>query len=84
MRDKATLHALISNATDFKLFWMINIPCDMTQVEVDGESHYWRPKIYLESMTFSIRDWRKLKGQKYYTNSDGDDPAAIYIQDRQT
>jgi hypothetical protein len=32
-------------------------------------------------MTFAIRDWRKLQGQKYRTTADDDDPAAIYIQD---
>jgi hypothetical protein len=79
--DRATLHALISNATDFKLFWMINVPCEEAEVEAEGETHYWRPKLYLESMTFPIRDWRNLEGQTYCTTADDDDPAAIYIQD---
>src|ERR1051325_3834435 len=26
LKDKSTLHALISNATDFRLYWMLNIP----------------------------------------------------------
>lgn len=39
--EKATLHALISNATDFQLFWMINIPCEGSDVVIGGETHHF-------------------------------------------
>ena len=58
LKDKATLHALVSNATDFRLYWMINVPCEGADVELDGETHHvWQPKVYHESMTFSCRNW---------------------------
>ncbi len=63
--DKATLHALISNATDFQLYWMINIPCDAADVAIDGETHFWRPRVYFESMTFPYHNWKQLEGQHY-------------------
>lgn len=74
---KATLHALISNATDFKLYWMINIPCEGADVAIDGETYFWRPRMYLESMTFPYRNWKQLAGQHYLSTADDDDPPAI-------
>ena len=56
LKDKATLHALISNATDFRRYWMINIPCEGADVVIDGETHHcWQPKVCHKSMTFSCR-----------------------------
>lgn len=80
MKKKATLHALISNATDFRLYWMINIPCEAADVEIDGEMHhFWQPKVYLESMTFLCRNWHELVGQQYLSTAEDDDPAALYL-----
>ncbi len=75
--DRATLHALISNATDFKLYWMINIPCEGADVAIDGETYFWRPRVYLESMRFLQRNWKQLAGQHYLSTADDDDPPAI-------
>lgn len=80
LKDKATLHALISNATDFRLYWMLNIPCEGADVEIDGETHhYWQPKVYIESMTFSCRNWKELEGQHYLSTAEDDDPPALYL-----
>jgi hypothetical protein len=80
LKSKATLHALISNATEFRLYWMINIPCEKTDVVIDGETHhFWQPKLYLESMTFSCRDWKELEGQHYQSTADDDDLPALYL-----
>lgn len=80
LKDKATLHALISNATDFRLYWMLNILCEGADVEIDGETHhYWQPKIYVESMTFSCRNWKELEGQHYLSTAEDDDPPALYL-----
>jgi hypothetical protein len=80
LRDKASLHALISNATDFKLYWMVNVPCEGADVELGGETYYfWQPKVHHESMTFSCRNWKELQGQHYHSTADDDDPAAIYL-----
>jgi hypothetical protein len=75
-----TLHALISNATDFELYWMINIPCQGTDVVIDGETHhYWQLKVYLESMRFSYRSWKQLEGQHYLSKAY--DLPAIYLHE---
>lgn len=80
LKDKATLHALVSNATDFKLYWMVNVPCEGTDVKLDGlRCHLWQPKVYHESMTFSCRSWRDLVGQHYYSAAGDNNPPAIYL-----
>jgi hypothetical protein len=80
LKDKATLHAPVSNATDFRLYWMINVPCEGADVELDGETHhFWQPKVYHESMTFSCRNWKELPGQHYHSSADDGDPPAIYL-----
>ena len=77
--DKATLHALISNATNFQLYWMINIQCEGADVVIDGETYFWRPRVYLESMRFRCRNWKQLEGQHYLSTAEDHDPPAIYL-----
>ena len=80
LKDKCTLHALISNATDYKLFWMINVPCVGSDVKFEDESVYcWQPKVYHESMMFSCRSWKQLEGKHCVASADDDDPPAIYL-----
>lgn len=80
LKDKATLHALISNATDFQLFWMINVPCEGSDVELNGEIfHFPKPKVYHESMTFSCRAWTHLTGKHFASTIHDDDPPALYL-----
>jgi hypothetical protein len=84
LTGKATLHALISNATDFRLFWMLNIPCEGADVVIDGVTHhFWQPKVYVESMTFSCRNWKELVGQHYLSTADDDDPPALYLYEHE-
>ncbi len=78
-QQEARLFGFISNATDYKLLWMIEVPCDECEVVIDGETEYWRPKIYMQSMRFTIRDWRQLAGQEFRSRPDDDDQPAIYI-----
>ena len=80
LKDKATLHALISNATDFRLYWMINVACEGADVELDSETHhFWQPKVYLASMTFSCRNWKELMGKHYLSTADDHDPPGLYL-----
>jgi hypothetical protein len=80
LKDKATLHGFISNATDFRLYWMINIPCEGADVLIDGETHhYWQPKVYLESMTFDCHNWKELVGRHFISTADDDDLPALYL-----
>jgi hypothetical protein len=84
LKNKATLHALISNATDYRLYWMINIPCEGTDVEINGETHhYWQPRLYLESMTFPCRNWQELVGQHYLSRVGDDDLPALYLYEHE-
>lgn len=66
-----------SNATEFQLYWMINVTCEGSDVAIDGETYFWRPSMYLESMRFPHRSWKQLEGQHYLSKADDDDPPAI-------
>jgi hypothetical protein len=84
LKGKPTLHALMSNATDFRLYWMLNIPCEGADVVIDGETHHWQPRVYLESMTYSCRNWRELVGQHYLSTARDNDPPAIYLNEHES
>ena len=63
--ERVAFHALISNATNFRLFWMISIPCKRREVVVNGETDYWRPSVYWESIENKVKDWKRLEGQEF-------------------
>lgn len=79
LKGKTKLHGLISNATDFKLFWMINIYCDDTEVTIDGDKFYLRPRLYFESMRLAVRDWKQIEGMHCYSNAADDNPPAVCL-----
>jgi hypothetical protein len=79
--DKSTLSALISNATNFQLFWMINTYCQEAEIPLADPAYYWAPRVYWESMRCALRDWRKLEGKTFLSSVDNpDDPPAIYLE----
>jgi hypothetical protein len=82
LREKATLHGLISNATDFALCWMINIPCEAADVLIGGKTyHLWQPKVYWESMRFPCRSWKQLEGLHCHLSDEDADLPGIYLID---
>lgn len=79
-KDEATLHALISNGTDFRLFWMISIPCEQAErVMEGGEVDLCQPRVYHESMVLPCRDWRDLSGVHSVLEADSNDPPGLYL-----
>jgi hypothetical protein len=63
---------------------MLNIPCRRAKVVSEGETpDYWQPRVYVESMTFSCRDWRELVGKHYRSTAAADDPPGLYLYDHE-
>src|SRR5262245_54796109 len=80
-KEKSTLNALISNATRFRLYWMINIYCKQAEIPLADPAYHWAPRVYWESMTRAPRDWRQLQGKIFRSTVDNpDDPPAIYLE----
>jgi hypothetical protein len=77
--SRSSFHALISNATDFKLFWMVSIGTRLRPVQIADDTSIWQPTVYWESIENSVRDWKELEGEVFHAENLRGDGPAIYI-----